>query len=84
MTEQEKMHCDQIGENEFEIIEPPGCFLNHSCRPNVAERNRIGYAIRNIAKGEEITIDYDAIAHLEKQFACRCGANDCRGFVRGR
>lgn len=84
LSEQEKIHLDQVGENEYEIIEPPGCYINHSCEPNVEERDRIGYALRDIKKGEEITIDYDKIAYLEKPFECRCGSKNCRGFVRGR
>ena len=84
LSEQEKIHLDRIGENEYEITEPPGCYINHSCEPNVEEKDRIGYALRDIKKGEEITLDYNKIAYLEKQFECRCGSKNCRGFVRGR
>lgn len=84
LSERQKIHLDQIGENEYEIIEPPGCYINHSCEPNVEEKDRIGYALRDIKKGEEITIDYDKITHLEEPFECHCGSKNCRGFVRGR
>jgi SET domain-containing protein len=84
LSELEKMHLDQIGKDEYEIIEPPGCYINHSCEPNVEEKDRTGYALRDIKKGEEITIDYDKIAYLEKPFECHCGSKNCRGFVRGR
>lgn len=84
LTPQEKMHLDKIGEDEFEVIGPPACSVNHSCEPNVEEKDRIGYAIKDIDKGEEVTIDYDLVAHLEKPFNCRCGSKNCRGFVRGR
>ena len=84
LSEQEKIHLDQIEEDEYEIIEPPGCYINHSCEPNVEEKDRTGYALRDIKKGEEITIDYDKIAYLEKPFECRCGSKSCRGLVRGR
>lgn len=84
LSEQEKIHLDRIGKNEYEIIEPPGCYVNHSCEPNVEEKNRTGYALTDIKKGEEITIDYDKIAYLEKLFECHCGSKSCRGFVRGR
>ncbi len=84
LSEQKKIHLDRIGKNEYEVIEPPGCYINHSCEPNVEERDRIGYTLRNISKGEEITIDYDKIAYLEKPFECRCGSKNCRGFVQGR
>lgn len=84
LSEQEKIHLDKLGEDEFEIIEPPARYMNHSCGPNVAEKDRIGFALREIKKGEELTIDYDKIAYLEKPFKCHCGSKICRGFVRGR
>lgn len=79
LSEREKMHLDRVGD-EYEIIEPPGCFINHSCEPNVEEKNRIGYASRDIKEGEEITIDY---TYLEKPFKCYCGSKNCRGLVLG-
>jgi SET domain-containing protein len=84
LSELEKMHLDQIGKDEYEIIESPGCYINHSCDPNVEEKDRTGYALKDIKKDEEITIDYDKIAYLEKPFKCHCGSRNCRGFVRGR
>jgi len=84
LSEDERAHLDQIGENEYEIMEPPARYINHSCEPNVEEKDRTGYALGNIKKSEEITIDYDKIAYIEKPFKCRCGSKKCRGFVRGR
>lgn len=84
LSELEKIHLDKIGENEYEVTESPGCYINHSCEPNVEEKDRTGYALRDIKKGEEITIDYDEIAYIEKRFECHCGSKKCRGFVRGK
>lgn len=84
LSEREKIHLDKIGEDTYEIIEPPGCYINHSCEPNVEEKSRTGYALRDIAEGEEITIDYDTIAFFEEPFTCRCGSKNCRGIVRGK
>jgi SET domain-containing protein len=84
LTELEKKYLDQIGENEYEIIEPPGCLINHSCEPNVEEKDRTGIAIKDICRGEEICINYDEHAYLEKPFKCRCGSKGCRGVVRGK
>ena len=57
-------------------------FANHSCRPNAAlriQRGRIEiYAQRDIAPGEEITLDYGE-THHRGTLACRCGAPGCRG-----
>lgn len=57
-------------------------FTNHSCRPNAAMRIRQGrvefYAMRDIAPGEEITVNYGE-THHEGRLRCRCGAPGCVG-----
>lgn len=59
-------------------------YLNHCCEPNCDwdfedERAYI-IALRDIAPGEELTIDYayDATGPLER---CGCGAVGCRGTL---
>ena len=60
-------------------------FLNHACEPNGMFRDRELFAIRPIASGEEITIDYNAHEdELSHPFECRCGSPRCIGMVRGR
>jgi len=59
-------------------------FINHSCEPNTyirctAERAEF-YALRAIAKGEELTADYGE-SHHNGKLPCRCGASRCRGFI---
>jgi SET domain-containing protein len=59
-------------------------FINHSCAPNTffrctPERAEI-YALRDIARGEELTVDYGESQH-EGRLACRCGAPACRGAI---
>lgn len=83
LSAEEKLHVDQIGEDQFEVMEPPACFVNHSCEPNIEERERVGYALRDILDGEELTIDYDTVGSLEEPFECWCGSGQCRGIVRG-
>ncbi len=57
-------------------------FVNPSCRPTAALRIRQGrvefYAMREIATGEEITVDYGE-THHEGKLACRCGQPGCVG-----
>ncbi|HEX2540073.1 MAG TPA: SET domain-containing protein-lysine N-methyltransferase [Caldimonas sp.] len=57
-------------------------FTNHSCAPNAVLRIRQGrveiYAMRAIAAGEELTVDYGE-SHHEGRLACRCGAPRCAG-----
>jgi hypothetical protein len=59
-------------------------YLNHSCAPNAAIRDRELLAIAEIAVGDEITFDYDTTEwDMASPFACACGAPACRGLVRG-
>ena len=57
-------------------------FTNHSCRPNAVLRIRQGrvefYAMRDIAPGSEITVDYGE-THHEGRLTCCCGAPGCVG-----
>jgi histone-lysine N-methyltransferase SETD1 len=59
-------------------------FANHSCRPNGMLRIRQGrieiYALREIAAGEEITLDYGE-THHGGTLRCRCGAPGCVGML---
>lgn len=89
---------EAIRNSAFQIA--PDCFLaaltldeydgvmmrvNHSCEPNVGMGgNVLLVSMRDIAAGEELTIDY-ALFLSDPGFAmeCRCGAAACRGMVRG-
>ena len=57
-------------------------FTNHSCRPNAVLRIRQGrvefYAMRDVAPGEELTVNYGE-THHEGKLACRCRAPGCVG-----
>jgi SET domain-containing protein len=83
LTKEESEHLDKIGGGQYEIILPPACYINHSCEPNVMEEGRTGYAIRDIKNGEELTVDYDKIAHLDYPITCRCHSKNCRKVIRG-
>lgn len=59
-------------------------YINHSCDPNTfmrctPERAEF-YARRDIAPGEELTVDYGE-SHHDGRLACRCGAANCRGWI---
>jgi SET domain-containing protein len=60
----------------------PMRYTNHSCAPNARLCIRDGriefYALRDIAVGEEVTVDYGE-THHEGRLACRCGAPGCLG-----
>jgi uncharacterized protein len=68
-------------------------WINHACDPNcesdVDEENHRVFikALRKIKPGEELFYDYGLVLDekytkkVKKQFACRCGARDCRGTM---
>ena len=57
---------------------------NHSCDPNTAYRGLDVVALRDIACGQELTLDYSRLCDESiPAFPCRCGAAICRGEVRG-
>jgi D-alanine-D-alanine ligase len=57
---------------------------NHSCDPNTSYEGLNVVALRNISKGEELTLNYASFLdeHMEP-FNCRCGAANCCGWVTG-
>jgi SET domain-containing protein len=67
---------------DFSKSTDPMRYTNHSCAPNARLCIRQGrvefYALRNIAPGEEITVNYGE-THHEGRLACRCGAARCVG-----
>jgi SET domain-containing protein len=66
-------------------------FVNHGCHPNCQTVNtgrRIFIeALRTVQPGEELAYDYqiqrddDDPADVDVVFACRCGAQNCRGSM---
>jgi len=68
-------------------------WINHACDPNCEsdvdeEKHRVFIkALRKIKPGEELFYDYGLVLDekytkkVKKQFACRCGAPDCRGTM---
>jgi hypothetical protein len=66
---------------DFSQSADPMRYTNHSCKPNARLCIRQGrvefYALRAIAQGEEITVDYGE-THHEGKLRCRCGVAGCR------
>lgn len=57
---------------------------NHSCEPNTEYHGLDVVALREIAMGEELTLDYAEFLNEESEpFTCSCGTKSCRGTVRG-
>jgi uncharacterized protein len=63
-------------------------WINHACEPNCEAQEEDGrvfiYALRDIARGEELNYDYGLIMEerhtpaLKRAYACLCGAASCR------
>jgi SET domain-containing protein len=67
---------------DFTQSADPMRYTNHSCQPNARLCIRNGrvefYALKAIAAGDEITVNYGP-THHEGRLACRCGATGCLG-----
>lgn len=66
------------------LIQPTGPlrFLNHSCSPSAYFVDRWLVALCDIKAGEEGTIDYLATeSDVSNGFRCKCGSEDCRGWI---
>lgn len=80
--------CVAIGEGLY-LDGPPdeSDFLNHSCDSNLWMQDAVTLvARRDIATGDEVTVDYALFEADEAWIArwrCRCGAPGCRGVVTG-
>jgi hypothetical protein len=60
-------------------------YTNHSCDPNLAIQGQIVLvAMRDIAPGEELTIDWATTDDGDYTLHCRCGSPRCRGTVTGK
>jgi hypothetical protein len=89
-------YCYEMGDDRCLEPDPPFRFLNHSCSPNcrfqwydvtsdrepTPRRRVFVLALRAIASGEQLTIDYRW--PIAMAIPCRCGAADCRGWVVDR
>lgn len=57
---------------------------NHSCDPNTSYQGLNVVALRDISKGEELTLDYATLLDESSEpFDCQCGLPSCRGTIRG-
>jgi SET domain-containing protein len=59
-------------------------FVNHCCDPSLESRVVKGhilyFSLRDIPKGEELTIDYH-FGKNQERVKCGCGSPKCRGWI---
>lgn len=79
-------HCS-YPDGKMVLIAFPERHVNHSCDPNSYElfEGDASYLVarRNVAVGEEITLDYNINITNGTSWPCRCGAARCWGQVAG-
>jgi SET domain-containing protein len=79
-------HC-AYPDGKVVLIGFPERHVNHSCNPNAYEQfeGGVSYLVarRDIATGEEISIDYNINISNGTSWPCHCGAKRCRGEVAG-
>jgi len=79
-------HCE-YPDGKVLLLGFPDRHINHSCNPNAYEQFEGSLscivARRDIAAGEEITVDYNINISGGTAWPCQCGAARCSGWVRG-
>jgi hypothetical protein len=83
LSDEDRMHLCELGFDRYAVLEPPGCYLNHSCEPVAMRHGVVVFAYRPIAAGDEITIDYrlNAFGDDDPPWPCECGTARCTGGV---
>lgn len=76
---------DELTDLDGSVAENPARFINHSCAPNCeAQLDDDGIwivAIRDICAGEELTFNYGYGLEDYLEHPCRCGSENCVGFI---
>lgn len=82
-----KYSAAAIGEGLHILMDTPNPaeYGNHSCDQNTWMADEVTtVARRDIAAGEEVTIDYALFTASEDcSMRCNCGSAPCRGMIRG-
>jgi D-alanine-D-alanine ligase len=74
-----------IGPQTFAIWSPDARDwkpINHSCDPNCWMHGLETRARRDIAQGDELTLDYSVFEPYHPPFQCWCGAAQCEGVIK--
>jgi len=79
----------QTSNNSYLILNKPGIYFNHSCKPNAGIKEKLTLiAIKNISKDEEITFDYSTTIwedwgeqYPTFEMKCNCQSQDCRKVI---
>lgn len=74
----------QFEEHKWRYSRGFAILINHSCEPNCGIKNNFDIiAMRDIKKGEELTLDYDLTENSDWTMKCSCGNKNCRKLIKG-
>lgn len=74
LPERKKHYAWKYGDG-YKLQQEPACYVNFSCNPNTKVVGEADVAIRDIAKGEEIT---SSDSGGEIPYTCTCGSPQCK------
>ena len=75
-------HAIQFGEHCWIDTKGIGRYANHSCEPNCGIKGKFQLvAMRDIAKGEWLTFDYEMTEDSDFRVNCQCGTKSCRKTI---
>lgn len=90
IPESEIRYSILISKGNWMIIETNSKYINHSCNPNcIIDENLQVRTIREVNKGEELTICYNIVYENEDPgfwdprwtFKCQCKSENCQGMI---
>jgi SET domain-containing protein len=76
-------HMYTVGQGKYILAQYPDKYINHSCNPNVYEKDRKIIAMENIKEGEELCFHYALNVVENFRMKCYCNHKSCRGYVIG-
>ncbi len=78
-------HICVVGDDEWALMGIPERYINHSCSPNVFDKKRKVFAMKNIKKGEELAFDYSINGPdgEDWKMKCHCKSKNCRINLNG-
>ena len=73
-----------IAKDKWFDPDKPYEYINHSCAPSAGIKGKVSLvALRNLKKGEEITIDYSTVEGDPLwKMACACETKQCRQIIK--
>jgi uncharacterized protein len=75
-------HAIQVSSHQWKDSNGIARFINHSCEPNVGYRGvDTLVAMRDVKKGEELTLDYEMSENSDRRMMCKCKTPSCRTMI---